>query len=107
MIAVNQATAMRDPCCHVFHHGRGYIHVGHPPMPPKAVAAAGEASPPSPAAHESWHVLIPPQGGKGIALKWLGDKKVWVPVIGTGNRIAFSPAYLAAHGWKYSGPKPL
>lgn len=105
MIAVNQDIAMRDPCCHAFHHGRGYLHVGHPPLPAKPAATAAVAKPPAPAADASWHLLVPPHGGPGVALQWHSAKSVWLPVIGTGNRVAFSPEYLAAHGWTYKGPK--
>lgn len=105
MIAVNHETAMRDPASHVFHYGRGYLHVGHPAMPAKPAAHATVAEPPAPAADDTWHMLMPPQGGKGVALRWMSARKTWLPVIGTGNRVGFTSEYLAAHGWKYVGPK--
>jgi hypothetical protein len=105
MISVNQETALRDPCCHVFHHGRGYLHVGHPPLPSRPVASPAAASPTGPVADGTWHLLKPPHGGPGVALQWLAAKGVWLPVVGTGNRVAYSPEYLAAHGWVYMGQK--
>jgi hypothetical protein len=106
MIPVNRETAMMDPCCHVFRHGQGYLHVGEPALPAKPVHPPAKAEPPAATADGSWHVLVPQQGGPGVSMRWNAARRCWMPVIGTGIRTAFSPQYLAAHGWTYKGPKP-
>jgi hypothetical protein len=105
MIAVHREAALADPCCHAFLHGRGYHHVGAPAMPATAVHPPQVAKPPAAAADMSRHILMPPQGGDGVVLTWWARSGTWVPVLGTGIRMGFSPDYLAAHGWKYQGPK--
>jgi len=106
MTNVNREQAHQDPCCHVFSHGRGYVHVGRPALPARCAHAPARATPPAPVADGSWHVLTPPHGGHGVAMQWSGPNSCWLPVLGTGNRLGFSPEYLAAHGWVYRGPRP-
>lgn len=104
MHVVTEDVAHQDKSSHVFRHGRGYVHVGKQVMPRKPKAAAAACLPLATAADKSWHLLASPCGNALVRMWWSVKDQHWVPVQGTGNRVGFEAAYLAAHGWQYEGP---
>lgn len=97
----DRTAAMRDRTAHAYMAGVGYIRVGTPPMPAIPVDDARACLPPPPVASNTDHVLQPPSGPT-MVMTWGGME--WIPPLGKGKRLAFTAAYLAAHGWSYVGP---
>lgn len=79
--------------------GQGYVNIGPPPMPADPIGVADDCKPPSVAVSSSYHLLQPPMGAEKMKMQW--SEGSWVPPLGAGKRMAFTPAYLAAHGWTY------
>ena len=104
MHPVNHDHAQKDPTAHRLLPGKGYYHLGTPKMPPKPVAGAKSCLPTAfPAPEGSWHLLKPPRGGAPVRFQWHPATQLWSPPLGSGKRLSFSAAYLAAHGWAYAG----
>jgi hypothetical protein len=49
----------------------------------------------------SKHLLKPPNGAKPLVFLWVAKESAWERFGGT--RMAFTGAYLGAHGWGYVG----
>ncbi len=103
----NATKALREPCHYQFVPGRGYVFHGSPPTSSAPrLAVLNSCEPPTGAVDWSWHYLNAPSGygGTPVKLQWRPATKNWHPVLGRGNRVAFSSSYLASHGWTYRGP---
>lgn len=100
--------ASRDPTAYGFRMERGYVRLGAPPMPERPIGPASACEPPPSAAPGSFHLLKPPRDGAAdVPMIWRPEPRRWDnPTPGTGRRMAFTSAYLAAHGWTYAGPAP-
>lgn len=86
--------------------GRGYKLVGPLPMPPDPLGEPAVCEPPA-GTPMSKHKLLPPadrEGALPTPFIWHPDKKEWECSGTVGKRVAFTSAYLAAHGWTYGGP---
>ena len=97
-----QAEAMADPTNHAFAPNVGYLRAVKP-LPPGPVTG-GSCAAPGAIAHGSRHLLQPPGGAKPVVVTWHEPARAWLAV--GGRRLAFTPAYLASHGWTYRGPMP-
>lgn len=105
---VERHRAMADRMAHAFKPGMGYVAVGRPLMPLRPAAQAAACEPPAPAAEGSMHVLMSPDNGPAKTLRWHPAQREWSPLVtGQGNRLGWTSAYLAAHGWTYEGPAPV
>lgn len=89
-------TAKRSKTTHAFYPGRGYFQYDKPPA-----QVSGENIPPIiPApgsADGSRHILC--HGTKELDFAWVAAERAWERH--GGARMAFTGAYLAAHGWRY------
>ena len=102
MKVVPRSTAMASRTAHVFVPKLGYLHAGPLAMPKVAQGGADSASPAAAAVDGSRHILKAPDGGPELAFTWIAREKAWERY--GGRRMAFSAAYLAAHGWSYVTP---
>lgn len=95
--ATRQA-AEASPTTHRFVPDLGYVELGEPTIENPDYAAR-PVVPPAPAAKDSVHVLA--AMGKEIEMRWKGD--LWVHPLSAaqGNRLGWSPAFLARAGWRY------
>lgn len=95
---------IENPSAYRFVPGKGYIRMGQPPIPESPMAAAADCEPPLVAVEGSAHMLQPPNEAEPMSMLWSLSTKTWMPYLGNGRRVAFTSAYLAAHGWSYIGP---
>lgn len=102
MINVSRESAMRAPSAHKFEVGKGYFYLGELPMPREPIGPASACEPPVDSIKGAIHLLNSPQNTE-IRAGWDGLARVWMPIPNIGRRMAFSSAYLAAHGWTYIG----
>jgi hypothetical protein len=95
------ALANKTNCQYVA--GQGFIdHGGPPPLPDGAVGDAATCSPPGDATDGSVHVLATPGAASEMRMVWHAAEGAWGPeIFGKGNRLAWTPAHLAAAGWRY------
>ncbi len=86
--------------------GKGYRVIGPLPMPAVPLGDASACEPPGAEPDRSLHSLLPEsnRGSPPFIFVWYPEKKEWEPITARGRRVAFSSAYLAAHGWTYGGP---
>jgi hypothetical protein len=99
----------KNPQNYTFLPGAGHILVG----PLKAEKGRplfgsfnhGMCDAPPGATDESYHVLLPPNGGKPIAFQWLLAPRQWFRLDASGRalRSGWTPAYLSSWGWRYAG----
>jgi hypothetical protein len=102
---ISRTEAFKAKSNHAYRARRGYVKLGPLAMPAKPVAPERACEPPLGAAEGSWHMLQPPKGAALMRMQWSVGPKEWAPSrLGAGRRLAFTSAYLAAHGWKYSRP---
>lgn len=82
--------------------GMGYMRLGDPVFPDKPINPPAACTPPDDAPDMSLHQFKRPGDEQpSVSMHWLADDRLWQPLSAlTGNRMAFRPAYLAAHGWK-------
>jgi len=97
----DQATALRNPTAHAFVRGVGYLFIGAPAININPIYGVGDCQPPLDTPDGSMHHLQTPNNGPLEELRY--ERNLWWPALGRGRRLAFTPAYLAAHGWKYFG----
>lgn len=96
------ADAMSAPTEHAFLPGHGYIRLGAPQILQESMKRAPlkDVAPPASAKSGTQHFLQPPKNAKPMSFEWKAG--AWFRA--KGNRIAWSPAYLAANGWTYLRP---
>lgn len=103
MITARHAAKARTE--HRFLPGVGYVRVEPLTMPPAPAGPAKDCEPVAPANAGTLHFLRPPQAGaQPVPMLWHPKEREWAHQHpGHGNRVGFSSAYLAAHGWRYLG----
>ena len=80
--------------------GIGYMHVGTPDLRRPAIHTPIACTPSDTVEDMDKVELLAPSGAK-IKFFWIKEKALFrVIQAGKGNRVAFSPAYLASHGWR-------
>jgi hypothetical protein len=92
--------AAAAPTRAMFVPGEGYFDVGE--LVPRAdpINQPGDCTPDYRALEGQVFMLTGPSGHAKIWMVWSAIAQLWSPVMaGTGNRMAFTPAYLASHGW--------
>lgn len=96
------ADAMTAPAEHAFLPGHGYVKLGHPALPPRLIKQGplSNAAPPAGTNNGTRHELQPPMKAQPMVFTWNAGH--WFRE--KGNRIAWTPEYLAANGWSYLGP---
>ena len=95
--------ALKDRASHQFQLGVGYVKLAPPPLPTTHKGRPGDCDPPKATKDGTFHLLSVPGGSMSLEFEWIETEKAWARF--GGNRMAFTAAYLAAHGWKYSRPK--
>lgn len=103
MMVVPKNYAMAHQTEHVFKPGQGYIHLGPLPMPGTQIRGAHACLPSEGTADGSVHLLRTPGEEAEMRFAWVAKEQAWKPLPQKGHRLAFSAAYLAAHGWAYAG----
>jgi hypothetical protein len=107
-LITNKSFAEQNRATHRFRDTVGYENVGFLTMPQAPVYAPMVCEPSVGTRDGTLHMLRAPQSPEdnavGEAMSWDGQKREWIPLLGAGRRLAFSSAYLAAHGWMYAGP---
>jgi hypothetical protein len=105
MREIGRDHAFASPTSSAFVPGQGYVSIGPPPMPAACVHQEHHCCP-SPTANDgSIHELWSPDKHKVFKMAWRRETKTWMGLqLGQGNRLGFTSAYLAAHGWTYKGP---
>lgn len=85
--------------------GKGYKLMGTPPMPDIPLGEPAACEPLSGTASGTRHMLAPPAEREAplVMFTWYAEKKEWECFGHVGNRVGFTSAYLAAHGWTYGG----
>lgn len=100
-VVSNRQSALAAKSAHALIPGAGYVRVGHPAMPENPVGPPAECLPEADTPDGSVHWLIEPNGQNRQHFVWHKASNEWAPLSPLkGNRIAFTAAYLAAHGWK-------
>lgn len=103
---VSRAEAMKRPTHHQFIVGVGFLAHSAPPDLPDDARGDKNCAPPERTQHEgSLHVLQPPGDHPPMTLIWSVEHGAWIhPVLGRGNRVAWTPDHLSKAGWEYVGP---
>jgi hypothetical protein len=85
--------------------GKGYKRAGTLPMPQNPLGMPSACEPPNGTAG-GLHLLNPPVDRQApqMPFTWHPVGKEWESFGRMGKRIAFTSAYLAAHGWTYGRP---
>jgi len=106
-LITNRNFAMQRKTEHAFKHEVGYVNRGPLRMPATPMHPAQFCEPPIGTQDQSIHMLKAPQSPEdnavGEVMTWHEAEREWAPLSGLGKRLAFSSAYLAAHGWTYAG----
>jgi hypothetical protein len=96
-----RALALASRVTHSFHIGMGHFdHRAPPPMPAIRRGLGHECDPPTATPDESPHLLLAPGSAREMRFLWVAREHAWERP--GGIRMAFTAAYLAAHGWKYA-----
>lgn len=87
---------------HTLVPGLGYVRLGEPLMPANPVFPVAACLPPEGTPDLTiMAFILPGTTEPSIRLQWMAEKLVWAPLSPiAGNRLAYRPGYLAAHGWK-------
>jgi hypothetical protein len=107
MLITNQKIAEQNKTTHKLVSGKGYISVGILKMPSHPINPPAMCEPPAGTPSDTIHVLLAPyqseDGDRPFEIfMWDAIKREWSPLVADrGKRLAFSSAYLAAHGWNY------
>lgn len=98
----NRQFALLQPTAHVLVPGLGYVRLGDHRMPEQPKGPPSGCLPPQGTPNMALFGFIMPGGTlPTVQMHWLADLLLWQPTaLTTGNRMAYRPAYLAAHGWK-------
>ena len=91
---------MAAKTAHSLAPGQGYVRHDFPPAL-RAVPLAPPCLPPGTTEDGSAHRLQPPHGGPALTFSWIKRELAWERP--GGNRLAWTAAYLGAHGWTYAG----
>ena len=99
-LRTSRAMALHQRTACTFITGLGYVRLGEQRMPDEVVFPPSACLPPADTPHGTLFGFIPPGASTAsVRLVWLADVLLWQPVSPlAGNRLAFRPAYLAAHG---------
>lgn len=85
--------------------GKGYKRMGALPLPESPLGVPSACEPPN-GTPSGRHMLNAPAEREApqMPFTWHPVGKEWETFGRMGKRIAFTSAYLAAHGWTYGGP---
>jgi hypothetical protein len=97
----SQALAGASKTTHSFHIGLGYFdHLTPPPLPTVRRGLGHECDPPQGTSDGERHLLFAPGSTAVLEFAWVARERAWERP--RGIRLAFTAAYLAAHGWRYA-----
>lgn len=94
--------AHADKTQHTLVPGLGYVRLGPQPMPKNPVNPPEVCTPPAGIADLAMaQFILPGMEEPSIRMQWRAAEKLWAPLSPiAGNRLGYTPAYLAAVGWK-------
>jgi hypothetical protein len=101
-LRTTRAMALRQRTACTLVPGLGYIRLGEVNMPDRIIFPPSACTPPDETPDMTLFDFIPPGATlPSVKMHWLADDRLWQPLsITAGNRMAYRPAFLAAHGWK-------
>lgn len=87
---------------HTLVPGVGYVRLGKQPMPTKAINPPEACTPPNTITNLAiGKFILPGMTEPTMLMQWNDVARLWSPLSPiAGNRLGYSPAYLAAVGWK-------
>lgn len=91
-----------QPTACTFVPGLGYVRLGEHRFPDKVRCPPSDCLPPDDAQDGTiGSFIVPGAAVATVRMFWRAEQKLWQPISPlSANRLAFKPAYLAAHGWK-------
>jgi hypothetical protein len=98
MMRITQIEAAASPTTTMFVPGDGFYSAGLPVPRPVPLNPPETCLPPPDTPEGTQFVLTAPGGVQGVTMLWQASIQVWSPLL-NGHRMAFTPAYLASHGW--------
>lgn len=99
-LVVPREEALLYEAAHDFVPGVGYVTIGLPEVRVPPIYPPSACTPPDDTQDGATVGLLSP-GDVPVAFVWSKEKHLFrVRLLGRGNRLAYSPAYLASYGWK-------